>query len=171
MRHRPGSFRKNVSSTFLHSTDAHKIKVIYFQGQGVFDMALTLALVMAQRKKIDDPHKAINLALGKRLAHFRNLRGLSQRELAQRVNVVQAVISDYEVGKLRLTAEAALRFAAALDVPIQELLQTAKPPEVAKERKPSRKMLQRLEQIEGLPRRKQEALLTTIDAFLDSAAG
>jgi RHS repeat-associated protein len=99
------------------------------------------------------------------------LRGLSQRELAQRVNVVQAVISDYEVGKLRLTAEAALRFAAALDVPIQELLQTAKPPEVVQERRPSRKVLQRLEQIENLPRRKQEALLTTIDAFLSSATG
>ncbi len=135
-------------------------------------MALTLSLVMAQRKgTTEDPHKAVNRALGKRLAHFRNLRGLSQRELAQRVNVVQAVISDYEVGKLRLTAEAALRFAAALDVPIQELLQTAKPPEVVPERRPSRKVLQRLEQIENLPRRKQEALLTTIDAFLSSATG
>lgn len=135
-------------------------------------MPFTLSLVMAPRKQTpDDPHKAINLALGKRLAHFRNLRGLSQRELARRVNVVQAVISDYEVGKLRLTAEAALRFAAALEVPIQELLQTTRPPEVVKERKPSRKVLQRLEQIESLPRRKQEALLTTIDAFLNSAAG
>ena len=135
-------------------------------------MTLTLSLVMATRKNsAGDSQKAVNLALGKRLAHFRNLRGLSQRELAQRVNVVQAVVSDYEVGKLRLTAEAALRFAAALDVPIQELLQTAKPPEVVQERRPSRKVLQRLEQIENLPRRKQEALLTTIDAFLSSATG
>jgi transcriptional regulator with XRE-family HTH domain len=135
-------------------------------------MAHTLTLVMAPRKNsTDDSQKAINLTLGKRLAHFRNLRGLSQRELALRVNVVQAVVSDYEVGKLRLTAEAALRFAAALDVPIQELLQTATPVLVAAPPKPSRKVLQRLEQIESLPRRKQEALLTTIDAFLNSAAG
>jgi transcriptional regulator with XRE-family HTH domain len=127
---------------------------------------------MAPRKNSrEDSQKAINIALGKRLAHFRNLRGLSQRELAERVTVVQAVVSDYEVGKLRLTAEAALRFAAALDVPIQELLQTAKPVLVALPPRPSRKVLQRLEQIESLPRRKQEALLTTIDAFLNSAAG
>jgi transcriptional regulator with XRE-family HTH domain len=81
--------------------------------------------------------KAVNLALGKRLAHFRSMRGLSQRELALRVNVVQAVISDYEVGKLRLTAEAALRFAAALDVPIQDLLHTARPVPVAEDREPA----------------------------------
>ena len=62
-------------------------------------MTLTLSLVMAPRKKTtEDPHKVVNLALGKRLAHLRTLRGLSQRELAERVNVVQVVVSNYEVG-------------------------------------------------------------------------
>jgi transcriptional regulator with XRE-family HTH domain len=135
-------------------------------------MAFTLSLVMATRKDTtEDPHKAVNLALGKRLAQIRTLRGLSQRELALRVNVVQVVISDYEVGKLRITAEVALRLAAALEVPIQELLQTDTPPDVVQQRKPSRKVLQRLELIESLPRRKQDAILMTIDAFLNSATG
>ena len=83
---------------------------------------------------------------------------------------MQVVVSDYEVGKLRLTAEVALRFAAALDVPIQELLQIDTPPEIAQQRKPSRKVLERLEKIQSLPRRKQDAILTTIDHFLNSAA-
>ena len=135
-------------------------------------MAFTLSLVMAARKDTtEDPHKAVNLALGKRLAQIRTLRGLSQRELAQRVNVVQAVVSDYEVGKLRITAEAALRLAAALEVPIQELLQTDTPPEVVQQRKPSRKVLERLERLESLSRRKQDAIRMTIDHFLNSAAG
>ena len=135
-------------------------------------MTLTLSLVMAPRKKTtEDPHKVVNLALGKRLAHLRTLRGLSQRELAERVNVVQVVVSNYEVGKLRITAEVALRFAAALDVPIQELLQTDTPPEIVQQRKPSRKVLERLEKIQSLPRRKQDAILTTIDHFLRSATG
>jgi transcriptional regulator with XRE-family HTH domain len=135
-------------------------------------MALTLSLVMAPRKKTtEDPHKAVNMALGKRLAHLRTLRGLSQRELAERVNVVQVVVSNYEVGKLRITAEMALRFAAALDVPVQELLHTDTPPEIVQQRKPSRKVLERLEQIQSLPRRKQDAILTTIDHFLRSATG
>jgi hypothetical protein len=37
--------------------------------------------------------------------------------------------------------------------------------------RPSRRLLRRMEQIERLPRRKQAALLTTIDAFLNSATG
>lgn len=65
----------------------------------------------------------------------------------------------------------ALRFAAALDVPVQELLQTDTPPEIVQQRKPSRKVLERLEQIQSLPRRKQDAILTTIDHFLRSATG
>jgi len=91
--------------------------------------------------------------------------------LARRVGVVQVVISDYEVGKLRITAEMALRFAAALDVSIDELLQPSKPISIEPPHKPSRRLLRRLERIERLPRRKQEALLTTIDAFLNSATG
>ncbi|MFN2532889.1 MAG: hypothetical protein ABR555_16490 [Pyrinomonadaceae bacterium] len=37
-------------------------------------------------------------------------------------------------------------------------------------RLPSRKVLRRLEQIENLPRRAQDALLGTIDAFLAKSA-
>lgn len=131
-------------------------------------MTFTLAAVMALGKKEKDSAKAWNRALGRRLAHFRKIRGYSQREMARRVSVVQVVVSDYEVGKLRLSAEMASRFSAALDVPIQELLQISKPLPVETPRKPNRRVLQRLEKIERLPRRKQEALLTTIDAFLQT---
>lgn len=135
-------------------------------------MTLTLSVVMAlSRNGNRDSAKALNRALGRRLAHFRKLRGYSQRELARRVGVVQVVISDYEVGKLRITAEMALRLAAALDVSIDELLQPAKPIPVEPPHRPSRRLLSRMERIERLPRRKQEALLTTIDAFLNSATG
>jgi transcriptional regulator with XRE-family HTH domain len=134
-------------------------------------MTLTLTIVTTRNGKAKkESAKALNRALGLRLAHFRKQHGYSQREMARRVGVVQVVVSDYEIGKLRLSAEMAMRFAAALEVPIQELLQTTKPLPVEQPRKPNRRVLQRLEQIERLPRRKQEALLTTIDAFLKSAA-
>jgi transcriptional regulator with XRE-family HTH domain len=115
--------------------------------------------------------RAFDLALSKRLAQLRTLRGLSQRELAERIGVVQVVVSNYEVGKLRITAEVALRLAAALDVPIQDLLHTDTRPEIVQQPKPSRKVLERLERIESPPRRKQDAILMTIDHFLNSAAG
>ena len=60
--------------------------------------------------------------------------------------------------------------AQALDVPVQELLHTDASLDLPPQRKPSRKVLERLQQIESLPRRKQDALLTTIDLFLKSAA-
>jgi transcriptional regulator with XRE-family HTH domain len=137
---------------------------------GDFNMALTLSVVMALNGNRDSA-KTVNRALGRRLAHFRKQRGYSQQELARRVGAVQVVISDYERGKLRLSAEMALRFATALDLPIQELLQTTKSVLVDAAPKPSRRLLRRLERIEHLPRRKQEALLTTIDAFLGNATG
>jgi transcriptional regulator with XRE-family HTH domain len=137
---------------------------------GDFNMALTLSVVMALNGNRDSA-RTVNRALGRRLAHLRKQRGYSQQELARRVGAVQVVISDYERGKLRLSAEMALRFATALDLPIQELLQTTKSVPIDAAPKPSRRLLRRLERIERLPRRKQEALLTTIDAFLNSATG
>jgi len=135
-----------------------------------FEMGFTLAVVMPHHRNGDkDSAKALNRALGRRLAHFRKLRGYSQEELARRVDAVQVVISDYEHGRLRLTAAAALRLAAALDVPIQELLESSKLVTVEPAHRPSRRLLRRMEQIERLPRRKQAALLTTIDVFLKTA--
>lgn len=90
--------------------------------------------------------------------------------MAQRVGAIQVVISDYDNGKSRLFAETAVRFAAALDVPVQELLAVSKPVAVELAPKPSRRLLRRMEQIERLPRRKQTALLTTIDTFLENIA-
>ena len=49
----------------------------------------------------------------------------------------QVVISDYEVGKLRISAEVALRLAAALEVPIRELLKTDSPPRVVSSASPA----------------------------------
>jgi transcriptional regulator with XRE-family HTH domain len=82
----------------------------------------------------------------------------------ERVGTIQALVSDYERDKLRLSAEMAVRFAVALEVTTDELLGVQPTPKNG--RKPSRKVLRRLEQIERLPKRDQEALLRTIDAFL-----
>ena len=59
-----------------------------------------------------------------------------------------------------------MRFAIALEVTTDELLH----PQVKKKsaKKPSLKLVRRMEQIEKLPQRKQDALLTTIDAFLST---
>jgi transcriptional regulator with XRE-family HTH domain len=104
---------------------------------------------------------------GERLARIRKERGFTQKELAEKTGLIQTLVSDYERGKLRLNAGMILRFATALEVSTDDLLQPSGPPPV---RKPSRKVLRRLERIEELPQRQQLTLLRTIDTFLENAA-
>jgi transcriptional regulator with XRE-family HTH domain len=108
-------------------------------------------------------------SIGQRIARIRKERGYTQREVAERIGLIPALVSDYENDKLRLNADMILRFTEVLEVSADELLRSQ--PGALPGRKPSRKVLRRLEQIESLPRRKQDALLTTIDAFLSSTAG
>jgi transcriptional regulator with XRE-family HTH domain len=104
---------------------------------------------------------------GRRLARIRRERGFTQIELAGKTGLVQTLVSDYERGKLRLNADMILRFALALEVSTDALLQPAGPRESTK---PSRKVLRRLELIEALQPTQQTALLRTIDIFLERAA-
>src|ERR1017187_4403409 len=82
---------------------------------------------------------------GERLARIRKERGFTQKEMAEKTGLIQALVSDYERGKLRLNAETIIRFATALEVTTDDLLQPSGPPPA---RKPSRKVLRRLEPIE-----------------------
>jgi transcriptional regulator with XRE-family HTH domain len=107
-------------------------------------------------------------SFGQRLARLRRERGLTQVMLAEHVGIIQALVSDYERDKLGLNPEMTVRLAQALGVSTDELLGLQ--PTNSCVRQPSRKVLRRLEQIENLPRRDQDALLRTIDAFLSKSA-
>ena len=104
--------------------------------------------------------------IGERLAKLRKERGFTQVELAEKLGVSQAVVSEYERGESRLTAPMLLRVAEILSVSADEILGLSHAP---KRRQANRRLLRRLEQIENLPQRKQDALVQTIDAFLKSA--
>ena len=100
-----------------------------------------------------------------RLARLRKERGWTQVELAERVGITQTLLSDYERGRLRLNADMLVRFANALDVTTDELLQP-KGTRSPLRRKPSLRVLRRMEKIEKLPPHQQNYLLKTIDGFL-----
>lgn len=112
-------------------------------------------------------------SVGQRIARIRKERGYTQNELAERIGTIQALVSDYERDKLRLNAEMAVRFAIALEVSTDELLglHSANGKSKAKSngRKPSRRVLRRLEKIEDLPTHQQAVLLKTIDTFIKAA--
>jgi transcriptional regulator with XRE-family HTH domain len=106
--------------------------------------------------------------LGERLTRLRKQRGYTQVEFAEKVGITQVLVSVYETDRRQFSVEMAIRFALALDISIDELLH----PKVKKAsgKKPSRKVLRRLEEIEKLPLHQQNYLLKTIDGFLRGAS-
>ena len=103
--------------------------------------------------------------LGQRITRIRKERGFTQVELATKIGIIQTIISAVEGDERKLSAEMAVRFAQALDVSLDQLLGPGG--REKKERKPSRKILRRLERIEMLPKTQQTAVLKTIDNALE----
>jgi transcriptional regulator with XRE-family HTH domain len=104
-------------------------------------------------------------SFGARLARLRKERGFTQVELGEKVGMIQALISDYELDKLRPYADVVARFSRALDVTADELLGVA-PIAKANGVGQNRRFLRRIQAVDKLPKRDQDALLRTIDAFL-----
>jgi len=107
--------------------------------------------------------------IGQRIARIRKDRGFTQVELAEKIGIIQSIVSAIERDERKLSAEMAVRFSLALSVNMDDLLSPIQN-KLKGGRKPSRKVLRRLEQIEDLPRMQQVVLLRTIDTFLENAA-
>ena len=110
-----------------------------------------------------------NETVGQRLARTRKERGYTQVELAKKIGIIQSLVSDYETDRLRLSAEMAVRFALALAVSTDDLLYP-KARNKSAARKPSLKVVRRMEEIEKLPPRRQAFVLTALDSILRSEA-
>lgn len=102
--------------------------------------------------------------IARRLRELRKRRGLSQVELAEKVGIDQTLLSTYERATVRIHGAMVAALAKALRVTSDELLglKESKENGLIKDRR----FLRRLDQIDRLPRRKKDALLTTIDALL-----
>jgi transcriptional regulator with XRE-family HTH domain len=125
---------------------------------------------MPRRSRLKLPPLNVGPELpGQRLARLRKERGFTQSELAQKIGLTQTLVSDYERGKLRLNAEMLTRFALALEVTSDEILGIDRK-DKARAKPQARRILRRLQALEKLPKRDQETVLRTIDAFLSKAS-
>jgi transcriptional regulator with XRE-family HTH domain len=61
-------------------------------------------------------------SIGARIAALRKERGLTQKELAERLAITQPVVSDYEHDVIRLPADVVVAIAKTLDVSTDALL-------------------------------------------------
>ncbi len=107
---------------------------------------------------------AAEKAIGVRLRELRKRRGKTQTDLAVALGVDQSLISSYERGTIRPHPTALIALATLLHTSTDQLLglKTVEPANGTLDRRFAR----RLEKISRLPKRDQQALLRTIDAFL-----
>lgn len=114
------------------------------------------------------PKRTPTETVGMRISSFRKEKGMTQLELAATLGVTQPVVSDYENDIIRLPADVVAELAGILAVTSDEILglkAQAKSNGTLK----NRRLLRRLQSIDQLPKRDQEALYRTIDAFLTKA--
>lgn len=107
-------------------------------------------------------------AFGERLQQIRKRRGLSQVEVAQRLDIHPSLISQYERGYLRLHGALLVRLAQVLSTTPDEIL--AMRPHRDDGDAVDRRFLRRLRKIGQLSDHDKRLLLGTIDAFLSKVS-
>ncbi len=134
--------------------------------------ALTLAPALILHGAIEMASRAAKTqgTLGSRIARLRRDKGLTQVELAERLGVTQPAVSDYENDDIRVPADVVVEIATILGVSTDELLGLKEAPTKTASSPKNRRLFRRLQDIEKLPRRDQQALLRTIEAFLTKAS-
>ncbi len=104
---------------------------------------------------------------GQRLAAIRRSKGLSQRELAERLGVTREMIDYYERRAPNPALDFIERAAAALGVSVAELL-GSQPHTMRAKPGPVSQLERRVEQVKLLPRKKQQLILEFLDAILNA---
>jgi transcriptional regulator with XRE-family HTH domain len=107
--------------------------------------------------------------VGQRLAQLRKGRGITQVDMAKLLGVAQSVYSAYERGAVRMHAELLIQLSRILKVTADGILGLEESEhELASL---DRRLLRRLQKIETLSRRQQQALIRTLDEFLERVGG
>jgi transcriptional regulator with XRE-family HTH domain len=115
------------------------------------------------------PPKTPPTQLGQRIAAARERIGLSQVDLAQKLNVTQQTITAWERRSTVIKSDTLIRLASVLNVSVDELLGVAKSrpkPQVARGR------LQKVfERAANLPRRQQQKIVELLEPYVREHSG
>ena len=95
---------------------------------------------------------------------------MTQTELAEALGVSQPVVSDYENNVIGLDGARIVQLAQFLGVSADEILGLEKVNKATSTGMGNRRLYRQLQSIDRLPKRDQDALLRTIDAFLTKAS-
>ena len=104
---------------------------------------------------------------GQRMAMLRQRKGLTQIQLAERMNTTQKMIDYYERRSPNPTLEVMQKVAAALEVSVVELLgEEAATVRAARKTGPTSKLQKVFEEVARLPRRQQEKIVEVVSALM-----
>ena len=104
---------------------------------------------------------------GKRLASLRKAKGLTQKQLGEKVGVSYRVIAYYEGETQYPPAHLIIPISKALEISTDELLGVKEIKKQVEHNNPS--LLRKLKKIEQLPASQQKTLIKTINMFLKGA--
>jgi transcriptional regulator with XRE-family HTH domain len=106
--------------------------------------------------------------IGQRIAKIRKERGFGQVDLAQKLGIVQSLVSRYERGELRVHAELLCQLSEIFDVTPNDLL-GYEPDKNATSTAIPRRIQKRLANFDKLPKKDQDSLIRVLDAILEKA--
>lgn len=106
--------------------------------------------------------------IGQRLARLRRERGITQAELAEMLEIAQPMISGYERDAIRLHGEVIVDLTRILGVSADEILGLEQGTSATPVK--NKRLLRKIHELDRLPRRDQEAVIRTINAFLSRAS-
>lgn len=101
---------------------------------------------------------------GRIISRLRIERGLTQKQLAERMDIPASLITDYERGKLRLHDEIIVKLGHALQVSANEILDL-EANNLKTDSTSSLRIMKRVKKIEKLPKFKQKIILQMIDGY------
>lgn len=127
----------------------------------------SMAETAAMRPALTEEEKEFFRDFGSRLAELRKARGLTQVQLAERLEIAQQQLASYEVGRRRVPVSLLAPLADALAASVEELLGAETK---AKKRGPAPKLERHLERISQLPRARQRFVLQVLDSVLQQEA-
>ena len=115
-------------------------------------------------KNIPIPLPQSDISLGKRLAKYRKLQGLSQELLAEKIGLSRKQVVDYETGRVHLNDDMIIRFSLTLHVSADELLglKSIK----STDESPELRFTRRLHDLSQLPEDKKRAILKILDDLI-----
>jgi len=112
------------------------------------------------RKKAQPAPESRLVTIGRNLKAIRKRRGLTQQELGNMIGLTREAVTAYEAGRSQLPVTTLIDMAAALRVPVNEILNLER---LATETPISRRWAKRMEVIESLPESVKKHILRTLD--------